>query len=151
MKEDSAMAVTVKKAVLWRKEVDNRPGMLASALQPLSEAGADLQVVMAYRYPGAENKGVIELYPVSGRKVSAAAQAAGLAPSSIPILLVEGDNRAGLGHAIAKALGDAGINLGFAMAQVVGRRYSAIFGFENEADATKAVSLIRKAAPVKKK
>ena len=145
------MAVTVKKAVLWRKEVDNRPGMLASALQPLSEAGADLQVVMAYRYPGAENKGVIELYPVSGRKVSAAAQAAGLAPSSIPILLVEGDNRAGLGHAIAKALGDAGINLGFAMAQVVGRRYSAIFGFENEADATKAVSLIRKAAPVKKK
>jgi hypothetical protein len=24
------MAVTVKKAVLWRKEVDNRPGMLAS-------------------------------------------------------------------------------------------------------------------------
>ena len=145
------MAVTVKKAALWRKEVDDRPGMLASALQPLSEAGADLQVVMAYRYPSAENKGVIELYPVSGRKISAAAQAAGLAPSSIPILLVEGDNRAGLGHAIAKALGDAGINLGFAMAQVVGRRYSAIFGFENEADATKAVSLIRKAAPVKKK
>jgi len=34
---------------------------------------------------------------------------------------------------------------------VVGRRYSAIFGFENEADATKAMSPIRKAAPVKKK
>ena len=46
------MAVTVKKAMLWRKEVDNRPGMLASTLQPLAEAGADLQVVMAYRYPG---------------------------------------------------------------------------------------------------
>ncbi len=145
------MAVTVKKAVLWRKEVENRPGMLASTLQPLSEAGADLQVVMAYRYPGAENKGAIELYPVTGRKVTAAAHAAGLAPSSIPILLVEGDNRAGLGHAIAKALGDAGINLGFAMAQVVGRRYSAIFGFENEADATKAATLIRKAVPARKK
>src|SRR5271170_2868947 len=104
MKEDSAMAVTVKKAALWRKEVDNRPGMLASALQPLSEAGADLQVVMAYRYPGAVNKGVIELYPVSGRKVSAAAQAAGLAPSSIPILLVEGDNRAGLGTLLQRRL-----------------------------------------------
>jgi ACT domain-containing protein len=38
------MAVTVKKAVLWRKEIDNRPGMLATALQPLSEAGANLQV-----------------------------------------------------------------------------------------------------------
>jgi hypothetical protein len=37
------------------------------------------------------------------------------------------------------------------MAQVVGRRYSTIFGFENEADATKAATLIRKAAPAKKK
>ncbi len=46
------MAVTIKKAVLWRKEIDNRPGMLANTLDPLSEAGADLQVVMAYRYPG---------------------------------------------------------------------------------------------------
>jgi ACT domain-containing protein len=39
----------VKKAVLWRKEIDNRPGMLANTLEPLSEAGADLQVLMAYR------------------------------------------------------------------------------------------------------
>ncbi len=53
------MPVTVKKVALWRKEIDNRPGMLASALQPLSEAGADLQVVMAYRYPGAEDKGAV--------------------------------------------------------------------------------------------
>ena len=45
------MAVTIKKAILWRREVDNSPGMLASILQPLSEATADLQVVMAYRYP----------------------------------------------------------------------------------------------------
>jgi ACT domain-containing protein len=77
------MAVTVKKAILWRREVDNSPGMLANILQPLSEAGADLQVVMAYRYPGAENKAVIELSPVSGRKSAAAAQTAGHAPSSI--------------------------------------------------------------------
>src|SRR5712692_9812874 len=127
------MAVTVKKAMLWRKEVDNRPGMLASTLQPLAEAGADLQVVMAYRYPGGEDKAAIELHPVSGRKPNAAARAAGLAPSSIPVLLVEGDNKPGLGHAIAKALGEAGINMSFVMAQVVGRKYAAVFGFENQA------------------
>jgi hypothetical protein len=44
--------------------------------------------------------------------------------------VVEGDNRPGLGHAIAKAIGDAGINISFVMAQVVGRRYSAVFGLE---------------------
>ena len=70
------MAVSVKKAILWRREVDNSPGMLASILQPLSDAGADLQVVMACRYPGSENKAGIELYPVSGRKAAAAAQTA---------------------------------------------------------------------------
>ena len=111
---------------------------------------ADLQVVMAYRYPGGENKTAIELYPVSGKK-AAAAQTAGLAPSSISTLLVEGDNRPGLGHAIAKAVGDAGINLSFVMAQMVGRRYSAVFGFENEADATKAETLIKRATARGKK
>jgi len=146
------MAVTVKKAVLWRTEIKNRPGMLASTLAPLAEAGADLQVVMGYRYPGATDKAAIELHPVSGRKSTAAAKTAGLAPSPIPVLLVQGDNRRGLGHALAKAIGDAGINLSFVMAQVMGRRYSAMFGLENEADAVKATALIKKAsAPVRKK
>jgi hypothetical protein len=31
------------------------------------------------------------------------------------------------------------------MAQVAGRRYSAVFGFENEADASKAATLIKAA------
>jgi hypothetical protein len=143
------MPVTVKKVALWRKEIENRPGMLAGVLQPLSQAGANLQVLMAYRYPGAEDKGAVEVYPVSGRKLIAAAQAAGLSPSSIPVLLVEGDNRTGLGHTITQALGDAGINLGFAMAQVVGRRYSAILGFQDDADASKAATLIKKTTSAK--
>jgi hypothetical protein len=79
------------------------------------------------------------------------AQTAGLAPSSISTLLVEGDNRPGLGHAIAKAVGDAGINMSFVMAQVVGQRYSAVFGFENEADASKAATLIKRATARGKK
>ena len=145
------MAVIVKKAVLWRKEVDNRPGMLAGTLQPLSEAGADLHVVMGYRLPGISDRAVIEVHPVSGRKSMAAARSTGLEPSSIPTLLVEGDNRPGLGHAIATAIADAGINLSFVIAQVMGRRYSAVFGFENDADVSRAAPLIKKATPAKKK
>ena len=145
------MAITVKKAALWRTEVDNRPGALASALEPLAQAGADLQVVMAYRYPGAD-KAAVELHPISGRKPIAAAKTADLARSSIPVLLIEGDNRPGLGYQLAKAIGDAGVNMSFVMAQVISRRYSAVFGFENEADVAKAATLIKKAAaPVRKK
>jgi hypothetical protein len=64
------MAVAVKKVVLWRKEIDNRPGMLANTLEALSQAGTDLQVVMAYRYPGGKDTAAIELHPVSGRRVA---------------------------------------------------------------------------------
>ncbi len=139
------MAITVKKAALWGTEVDNRPGALATALEPLAQAGADLLVMMAYRYPGTD-KGAVELHPISGRKPIAAAETAGLTRSSIPVLLVEGDNRPGLGHALAKAIGDAGVNMSFVMAQVISRRYAAVFGFESEADAAKAATLIKKAA-----
>src|SRR5712692_8957591 len=127
------MAVTVKKVVLWRKEIDNRPGMLANTLEPLSEAGADLQVVMGYRYPGEKDIAAIELHPVSGRKFTAAAKTAGLALSPISALLVQGDNRQGLGHALAKAIGHGGMNVGVVIAQGEGQRYSAIVGFKNEA------------------
>jgi len=145
------MAVTVRKIVLWRKEVENRTGALASTLAPLASAGADLQVVMGYRYPGEESKAAIELYPVTGKKSVGAAREAGLSASSIPALLVEGDNRAGLGHAISQAIADAGINLRFLVAQIVGRKYSAVFGFESEADAAKGAAVIRKAGAAKKK
>ena len=70
------MAMTVKKIVLWRKEVENRTGILANALAPLANARADIHVVMAYRYPGQDSKAAIELYPVAGRKSVTAAKEA---------------------------------------------------------------------------
>jgi len=144
------MAVTVKKITLWRREVSNRPGSLAGALAPLAQAGADLRVVMAYRFPGDESRGAVELYPVTGRRAQAAARDAGLSESGIPTLLVDGEDRPGTGAAIARAIAEAGINLAFFMAQVVGRRYAAVIGFDSEADAKKAASLIKRAKPAKK-
>ena len=56
----------------------------------------------------------------------------------------------GLGHAISQAIADAGINMDFVVTQVVGRKYSAIFGFQSEADATKGAAVIKKAAAAKR-
>lgn len=144
------MAIIVKKTALWRKELENQPGTLATALQPLAETGTDLQLVMLYRFPGT-HRGAIEMHPIAGRKATRIARAAGLSPSSIPVLLVEGDNRAGLGYAVAKAVGESGISVSFLMAQVVGRKYAAVFGFQNDADATKAAALIKKAAALRRR
>lgn len=144
------MAVSVKQIKLWRAEVANRPGALAGALGPLAQAGAALKVVMGYRLPGDEDRAAIEVYPVSGKRVVSAARSAGLADSGIPTLLVDGDDRPGLGAAIARDIAGAGINMIFLMAQVVGRRYSAILGFESEADARRAVPLIKRSKATKK-
>src|SRR6266571_8572910 len=73
--EELHMPVTVKQITLWRTEVENRAGVLAQTLKPLAEAGADLHLVMGYRYPGDESKAAIEVYPIAGKKVVAAAQA----------------------------------------------------------------------------
>lgn len=145
------MAVTIRPIKLWRKEVQNKPGELAHTLGPLVAAGADFQVLMGYRFPGNESKAAIELYPVSGKKLTAAAGAAGLQAAEIPCLLVEGDNKPGVAQAIAKSIADAGINMSFVVAQAVGKRYSAIFGFDNDADTRKATTVIKKAAAGRKR
>ncbi len=138
------MAVTVKEITLWRREIDNQPGVLAQVLDPLADNRVDLKVLMAYRYPGNEAKGAVELYPISGKKAAAAAVAAGLTPADIPALLVEGANRPGIGYATTRTIADAGINLAFLVAQVVGSKFSAVYGFDNESDRRRAVSLLRK-------
>lgn len=138
------MATTVKEITLWRREIDNQPGTLARVLEPL--AATDLRVVMAYRYPGDETRGAVELFPIAGKKAMAAAQAAGLTQANIPALLVEGSNRAGIGFKTTQSIAQAGINLAFLVSLVTGSKFSAVFGFDAEADRRKAVTLLRASA-----
>ena len=139
------MAVTVKDITLWRREIDNRPGMLAQVLGPLATAKADVQVLMAYRFPGDESRGAVELFPISGKKTIAAAQAAGLTPADdIPAVLVTGTNKPGIGFDTTAAIAAAGINLSFVVAQVIGSKFSAVYGFDNDADRRKAAALLKK-------
>src|SRR2546422_11669663 len=146
------MAVTVKRITLWRADGDNHPGGPARAPEALAQAGADLRLVMGYRLPHTPERAAIELYPVSGKRATAAAAEAGLAESrDIPCLLVEGDNRPGLGAAIARGLADAGINIAFLVAQVVGRRFTAPFVIVDVATAATATRVIKAAAARPKK
>ena len=65
--------------------------------------------------------------------------------------LVEGDDKPGLGLAIAEAIAGAGVNMHFFVAQAVGRKFSAVVGFATEADANTAAGLIKKAAASRRK
>ena len=138
------MPLAVKRVTLWRIDVDNAPGVLAGTLEPLATAGANLQVLMGYRFPNAPERAAIEVAPVSGRRTTEAAQRAGLGPSEIPCLLVEADDRPGLGAEIGRACAEAGINIAFLVAISLGRRVGAVMGLADEAAAKAAASVLRK-------
>ena len=144
------MAISVKKVMLWRKEVSHQPGVLASVLMPLSGAGTNLRVVMGYAM-GDTGRAAIEVFPIAGKKAAAAASAAGLSASPIPCLLAEGDDRQGLGADMARAIADAGVNISFLIAETIGRKFSAVFGFQSDSEAAAAAKAIKAAAKARKR
>ena len=140
------MAVSVKPITLWRRELQDRPGALAESLGPLADDRVSIKVLMAYRFPGEPGRAAVELFPVTGRRAVAAAERAGFGSSSIPALLVEGEDAPGLGARLSGAVASAGINLDFVVAQVIGNRYSAVFGFADEEGSRRAAPLMKTAA-----
>ncbi len=47
---------------------------------------------------------------------------------------------------MARAVADAGVNISFMMAETIGRKFSAVFGFQSDADAATASKAIKSAA-----
>jgi hypothetical protein len=139
------MNVTVKKAQLWRTETGNAPGALARTLQPLAEIGENLAIVMGYAYPDRKSA-AIEVYPITTPRGRKAAKAIGLMQWNSPCIVVTGPNRPGLGHEIARRIAEAGINLNFFVAQVIGKQYTGMFGFEAWSEADFAARIIRNAS-----
>jgi predicted amino acid-binding ACT domain protein len=137
------VAYKVTKVAVWSCEIPDRSSGLASVLEPLAEAGAALDCVIARRQPDKPGTGVVYLTPIKGKKVQEAAFNAGLALAAhISTLRVEGPDRAGVGAAMLGAIGQAGVNARGVSAMVNGGKFVAYFGFDSEADAKKAGNAI---------
>jgi hypothetical protein len=139
------MAYSVKKVDVWAGEVADRPGGLAGTIAALSNAGANLEFLIARRAPDKPGSGVVFVTPLKGAKQKAAAQGAGLSVSdNLHSLRVEGPDRAGLGAKMTRALADAGINLRGVSGAALGRRAVTYFGFDSGADADTAARVLKK-------
>jgi len=136
------MAYTVSKVEMWTAEIDDRVGALDAKLAPLADAGVDLGIVVARRQqPG---KGVVFAGPIKGAKGQKAASAAGLTRATdLTALRVEGANKPGDCRKVTRLLANAGISLRGLTASVCGSRYVMTIGFDYEADAAKAASLLK--------
>lgn len=134
----------VTKTHVWANEIPDRPGSLADALETLTNAGANLECVIARRKAEKRGTGVMFLTPLRGKKVLAAARRAGFNEAGrIATLRVEGNDKPGAGAAITQAVGDAGINMRGLSAAVVGRKFVVYLGFDSEEDAAIAARAIR--------
>ena len=138
------MGIRIKQIGLWRTEVPNRPGALASALEPLAQQGADLKVVRVRAAPGKTTRKVIEIYPGEGHRAAMIARAGGFSLSATTTLLLQGDNLPGFAYEVANAVAWAGIGILDHEAGVVEDQFSSTLTFGNEADARKAATVIRK-------
>jgi hypothetical protein len=138
------MSVKVKRATLWTINTANSPGMLASTLSPLADRAVNLDLVMGYTHPD-KQQATIEVFPLDRAQAKKAGRNAGFNKSAFPCVSVTGANKVGLGRHIAAALSDAGININFFIAQVVGKQYTGMFSFEAESEADLAVTIIRDA------
>jgi hypothetical protein len=125
----------VKRVQLWVLHDGDRKGLLADVLQPLVEAGAELRVVMAYRYPDQLDRAAIQVFPVDGRSAEAAARGVGFAVSDTPCLLVEGEARRGLVARIAREIADARVSMAFYTFETNGQKFWALIGLDTEEDA----------------
>ena len=140
------MAYSVKKVDVWAGEIADRPGGLAEKLQSLSDAGANLEFLIARRAADKPGTGVVFVTPNKGAKQKSAAQGTGFATTdSLHSVRVDGPDKAGLGAKMTKAIADAGINLRGLSAAALGRRSVSYLAFDSAADADSAVSILRKA------
>lgn len=146
------MAITVKKATIWRRELENHPGTLAEALKPFAENDVNLKVVMGYGFPNSNSEAAVEIYPITDAKAEKAAEAAGFkASKEVHALVIEGDDRPGLAYDIASEMGHAKLNINFSIFQVIDKKFSGVFGFPSEDAAVKAEELIKQVAELVKK
>ena len=138
------MAVKTTKVEVWAAEMQDTPGGLAGMLEPLAEAGADLECVIARRRPDKPGSGVVFVTPIKGRKVQTAARNAGWSPATnIPTLRVEGADKPGIGGRIMRAIADAGVNVRGVSGIVQGKNFIAYIGMDSTDDVAKAAKALR--------
>lgn len=139
------MTLKVSKAEIWTTAIEDRSGGAADRIEPLTNAGANFEFVFARRTPEQPGRGLLMVAPVKGKKVMAAAAAAGFARApDIAALRVEGGNKAGSAARMTRALADAGLSFRGLSAAAMGTRFVGYVAFDSAADAEHAAKLLRK-------
>jgi len=139
------MELFVEREDVWVASLEDKPGSVATKLMALTDAGADLDFVIARRSPEKPGRGVIFVTPLKGdAEIEAASEIGFSATNRLHSLRVEGENVAGTAGKTAEKIAAAGINLRGFSGAVIGKRFVIHFAFDNEADREKAIQILGK-------
>ena len=142
------MAFKITPTDVWAAEIEDNPSGLARTLTGLADAGAKLDCIIARRQSDKPGTGVVFVTPLGSQGIRDAAQTLGFNEAeNVATLRVEGSNRAGLGARLARAVGEAGINMRGFTGAVVGRKFVCFLGFDSADDARAAADAIRALEP----
>jgi hypothetical protein len=137
------MRLSIHKVQVWSVEVSDRPGAAAAKLEVLARAGIDLEFIFTRPHPRVSDLGVLFVAPIEGPEQTEAAHGIGLAPATdVAMLVVEGDNRVGIGYELMSQLAVAGVNLRGLSISSLGSRFAAYLAFDNADSANQALRVL---------
>jgi hypothetical protein len=137
------MSYTINKVEVWATDIPNRAGTLSHILKGVSNAGAQLEFLIARKVDDGTSR--VFAAPIKGPKQQRAASAVGLARATgMHSLRIEGPDRAGLGAKITNAVAEKGINLRGASAAAIGKKAVFYLAMESEQDLKSATQAVRK-------
>jgi hypothetical protein len=141
------MNLKLTRVDVWAAPIDDKPGGLALTLRAIADSGANLDYVVARRDADKPGKGLVLISPVEGREQLEHARGAGFRRATeLPVLRIEGGNEPGVGAAIAKAIGDSGVNMSEFSAVAYGGRFVGHAAFDTLAELDKAEAALNSLA-----
>ncbi len=139
------MALSITRAELWAAEIEDQAGGLASKLDGLSEAGANLEFVFARRSPEDPGKGVVFVTPLKGARQKLAAKKLQFQLlERIGVVRIEGNDSPGLSARITAAIAAKKLSLRGFSGSTIGRRVVIFVAFDSKADAIQAQRTLKK-------
>ena len=136
------MGYEITRVDVWAGEMEDRPGALASKLEAVQRAGADLEFIVARRQPERPGTGVLFVAPLHGPEQTRAAEQAGLTRTHIHSLRIVGPDRPGLAAGIARTLADAGLNIIGVSAAAFDDKALIYLRFETEDEVVQAARIL---------
>lgn len=134
------MKLEINRVDVWVAGIENRPGGLAEKLRGLTQAGANLEFLLARRTPERPGRAVVFAAPIKGARQTRAARELGFhKSSSLHGVRVRAADKPGLGLLLTQCLADAGINLRGFSGTVADKRAVFYIAFDTSADAGKAI------------